>query len=113
MNANQRPEPAAVVRQLSLLMPLVEAIRAQLGGREFAGFRRTEHGEPYIEARTEHGSSLLAYVEDSQYVLYSAAGRYAADPNAAKDAINNVIRRALNDARKEQPQSTTDIKPES
>lgn len=111
MNANQRPDPAAVVRQLSLLMPLAEAIREQLKGREFAGFRRTERGVPYVEVRTEDGSSLLAYLEDGLYALYTAGGRYACDPNGAKDAIYNAIRRALDDARAEKPKPTADIKP--
>ena len=99
MNTSNWPKSADVVRQISLLMPLVEAIRTQLRDRELASLCRTTHGFPYVAARTEHGGILLAFVEDGRYALYSSRCRYACDPKAAKDAIYNVIRRALNDAR--------------
>lgn len=45
---------------LFLLMPLAETIRAQLVGREFAGFRRTEQGAPCIEVRTQSSNRRKA-----------------------------------------------------
>lgn len=80
-------------------MPLLEAIRNHLGAGEYAAFRRTTHGSPYIEARTERGNMVAGVDEDGLYTLDAAGSRYACDPNAGKDAINNAIRRALNDAR--------------
>ena len=85
--------------QSRLLMPLLEAIRNHLAATEYAAFRRTTHGSPYIEARTERGSMIASITEDGLYTLDAAGSRYACDPNGSKDAINNAIRRALNDAR--------------
>lgn len=87
--------------QSRLLMPLLEAIRNHLGAGEYAAFRRTTHGSPYIEARTERGNMTASINEDGLYTLDAAGSRYACDPNAAKAAIYNAIRRALNDAREE------------
>lgn len=87
--------------QARLLMPLLEAIRNHLGAGEYAAFRRTTHGSPYIEARTERGNMIAAVDEDGLYTLDAGGSRYACDPGAPKDAIYNAIRRALNDAREE------------
>lgn len=87
--------------QARLLMPLLEIIRDLLGPGEYAAFRRTTHGSPYIEARTEHGNVIAGVDEDGLYTLDAAGGRYACDPNGTKDAIYNAIRRSLNDARAE------------
>lgn len=87
--------------QARLLMPLLEAIRNHLGAGEYAAFRRTTHGSPYIEARTERGNMIAGVDEAGLYTLDAGGSRYACDPGAAKDAINNAIRRALNDAREE------------
>lgn len=87
--------------QTRLLMPLLETIRSLLGCGEYAAFRRTAHGSPYIEARTERGSVIAGIDEDGLYTLDAAGSRYACDPNGTKDAICNAIRRALNDAREE------------
>lgn len=88
--------------QARLLMPLLEAIRNLLADGEYAAFRRTTHGAPYIEARTERGGNVVAGVdEDGLYALDAAGSRYACDPNAPKESIQNAIRRALNDAREE------------
>lgn len=87
--------------QSRLLMPLLEAIRNHLGAGEYAAFRRTTHGSPYIEARTERGSVIASVDEDGLYALDAAGSRYACDPNGTKGAIYNAIRRALNDAREE------------
>ena len=87
--------------QTRLLMPLLEAIRNHLGAGEYAAFRRTTHGSLCIEARTERGNMIAGVDEDGLYTLDAAGSRYACDPNAAKDAIYNAIRRALNDAREE------------
>ena len=87
--------------QARLLMPLLEQIRNHLAAGEYAAFRRTTHGSPYIEARTERGIMVAQVDEDGLYTLDAAGSRYACDPNAAKDAIHNAIRRALNDAREE------------
>lgn len=87
--------------QARLLMPLLEAIRDSLGCGEYAAFRRTTHGSPYIEARTERGSMIASVTEDGLYALDAAGSRYACAPDGAKDAIYNAIRRALNDAREE------------
>ena len=87
--------------QARLLMPLLEAIRDHLGAGEYAAFRRTTHGSPYIEARTERGNVIAGVDEDGLYALDAAGSRYACDPAAAKDAIHNAIRQALNDARRE------------
>lgn len=87
--------------QTRLLMPLLEAIRNHLGQGEYASFRGGTHGSPYIEARTERGNMVAGVDEDGLYTLDAGGSRYACDPNAAKDAIYNAIRRALNDAREE------------
>lgn len=102
MNTDQQPDPVSVVRQLSLLVPLAEAIRAQLTGKEFAGFRRAEHGQPYIEARTEQGNRILAYLEDDLYTLETADDKVACDPAAVREAIEGAISRILNSARNAQ-----------
>lgn len=87
--------------QTRLLMPLLEAIRSLLGACEYAAFRRTTHGSPYIEARTERGNVIASIDEDGLYALDVAGSRYVCDPNAHKGSIRNAIRRALNDAREE------------
>lgn len=87
--------------QTRLLMPLLEAIRNHLGQGEYASFKSTTHGSPYIEARTERGNMIAGVDEGGLYTLDAAGSRYACDPNAAKDAIHNAIRRALNAAREE------------
>lgn len=87
--------------QARLLVPLLEAIRNHLGVGEYAAFRRTAHGSPYIEARTERGNMVAGVDEDGLYTLDAAGSRYVCDPTAAKDAIYNAIRRALNEAREE------------
>ncbi len=81
-------------------MPPVEAIRAQLVGEEFAGFRRTKQGTPYIEARTEQGNSALAYVEDDLYALETAGNKVACDPITVPGAISGAISRILDSARR-------------
>lgn len=87
--------------QARLLMPLLEAIRSHLGFGEYAAFRRSTYGSPYIEARTERGNMTAGVNEDGLYTFDTAGKRYACDPNAPKDDIYNTIRRALNDAREE------------
>lgn len=87
--------------QARLLMPLLEAIRNHLAAGEYAAFRRTTHGSPYIEARTERGNMTAGIDEDGLYALDAAGSRYVCDPNGTKDAIHNAIRRSLNDARQE------------
>ena len=87
--------------QARLLMPLLEAIRNHLAAGEYAAFRRTTHGSPYIEARTERGNMIASVTEAGLYALDAAGSRYACDPNGTKGAIDNAIRRALNDAREE------------
>lgn len=84
-----------------LLMPLLEAIRSHLAVGEYAAFRRTTHGSPYIEARTDRGNMVAGVDEDGLYTLDAAGSRYACDPNARKESIYNAIRRALNAAREE------------
>lgn len=85
--------------QSRLLLPLLTAIRNHLAATECAAFRRTTHGSPYIEARTERGNVIADVTEDGLYALNTGGSRYVCDPNASQDAINNAIRRALNDAR--------------
>lgn len=85
--------------QSRLLIPLLEAIRNHLAATEYAAFRRTTHGSPCIEARTERDNVIASITEDGLYALDAAGSRYACDPNASQDAINNAVRRALNDAR--------------
>lgn len=87
--------------QTRLLMPLLTTIRDLLGAGEYAAFRRTTHGSPYIEARTERGNMIAAIDEGGFYSLHAAGGGYACDPNAPKGSICNAVRRALNDAREE------------
>lgn len=87
--------------QARLLMPLLEAIRSLLAVGEYAAFRVTTHGAPCIEARTGRGNMVASIDEDGLYALDAAGSRYVCDPNAAKEAIHNAIRRALNDAREE------------
>lgn len=85
--------------QSRLLIPLLEAIRNHLAATEYAAFRRTTHGSPYIEARTERDNVIASITKDGLYALDAAGSRYACDPNASQDAIHNAVRRALNDAR--------------
>lgn len=85
--------------QSRLLLPLLTAIRNHLAATEWAAFRRTAHGSPYIEARTERGAMIASVTGDGMYALDAGGSGYACDPNASQDAINNAIRRALNDAR--------------
>lgn len=87
--------------QSRLLLPLLTVIRDHLAAAEYAAFRRTTHGSPYIEARTERGNVIASITEDGLYALDAAGSRYACDPNGSQDAINNAVRRALNDAREE------------
>ena len=87
--------------QARLLMPLLEAIRNHLAQGEYAAFRRTTHGSPYIEARTERGNMIAGVDEDGLYTLDAGGRRYACDPNGTKEAIRNAVRRALNSAREE------------
>lgn len=87
--------------QARLLMPLLEAIRNHLAAGEYAAFRCTTHGFPYIEARTERDNMIAGVDEDGLYTFDSAGSRYACDPNAPKESICNAIRRALNGAREE------------
>lgn len=88
--------------QCRLLLPLLTAIRDHLAITEYAALRRTTHGSPYIEARTEKGNMIASVTDDGLYTLDAGGSRYACDPNASQDAIGNAIRRALNDAREEQ-----------
>lgn len=101
MNTSQQLSPTSVVRQLSLLMPLAETIRAQLTGKESANLRRTEKGMPYIEARTERGHRVLAYIEDDLYTLETEGDKVACDPFAVREAICGAISRILDSARAE------------
>lgn len=87
--------------QARLLVPLLEAIRNHLTVGEYAAFRATTYGAPYIEARTERGNMVASINEDGLYALDAAGSHYACDPNGTKDAIYNAIRLALNDAREE------------
>ena len=87
--------------QSRLLLPLLAAIRDHLTPTEHAAFRRTTYGSPYIEARTEGDSMIASVDENGLYALDAAGSRYACDPNASRDAINNAIRQALNDARED------------
>lgn len=86
--------------QSRLLLPLLAAIRDHLGVAEYAAFRRTTHGTPYIEARTERDHMIASVDEDGLYALDAGGSRYSCDPDASRDAINNTVRRALNDARR-------------
>ena len=86
--------------QSRLLLPLLTAIRDHLAAAEHAAFRRTSHGSPYIEAHTERNIVIASIDDDGRYALDTAGSRYACDPNGSQDAINNAVRRALNDARR-------------
>lgn len=85
--------------QSRLLLPLLAAIRDHLAVSEYAALHRTTHGSPYIEAHTERDSVIASVTDDGLYALDAGGSRYACDPDGARDAINNAIRRALNDAR--------------
>ena len=85
--------------QSRLLLPLLTTIRDHLAATEYAAFRRTTHGSPYIEARTERDVMTASVTDDGLYALDAGGSRYACDLNAGQDAINNAVRRALNDAR--------------
>lgn len=87
--------------QSRLLLPLLTAIRDHLTVSEYATFERTTHGTPYIKARTEGGDVIASINEDGLYTLNAAGNGYSCDLNASQGAINNAIRRALNDAREE------------
>ena len=87
--------------QSRLLLPLLTIIRNHLGVGEYAAFCRTTHGSPYIEARTERGNVVASVDDDGLYALDAGGSRYSCDPNASQGAINNAVRRALNDAREE------------
>lgn len=87
--------------QSRLLLPLLATIRNHLAATEYAAFRRTTHGSPYIEAHTERSAMIASVTEDGLYALDAGGSKYACDPNASQDAINNTIRKALNDAREE------------
>lgn len=102
MNESKTPEPAGAIYRLSLLMPLAEAIRAQLTGKEFVGLQRTERGMPYLEMRTERGNSLLAYIEDDLYTLETDGDKVSCDPFAVREAIDGAVSRILDSARNEQ-----------
>lgn len=85
--------------QARLLLPLLTTIRDHLAATEYASCRRTTHGSPYIEVRTERGHVVAAIDEDGLYALDAGGSRYGCDPNASQGAINNAVRMALNDAR--------------
>nr|DAR47040.1 MAG TPA: CDI inhibitor [Caudoviricetes sp.] len=87
--------------QARLLLPLLTIIRNHLAAMEHASFRRTAHGAPYIEARTERGNLIASVDKSGLYALDAAGSRHACDPNASQDVIGNAVRRALNDAREE------------
>ena len=87
--------------QARLLVPLLEAIRRHLCYGEYAAFRRTTHGSPYIEVRTERGNMIAGVNEDGLYTLDAAGSRYTCNTNGTKDTVYNTIRQALNDAREE------------
>lgn len=85
--------------QSRLLLPLLTIIRDHLAATEYASFCRTTHGSPYIEARTERSNMIAAVDENGLYALDAGGSRYGCDPDASRDAIDNAVRRALNDAR--------------
>ena len=87
--------------QSRLLLSLLTVIRDHLAATEYAAFRRTTYGSPYIEARTERDSVIASVTDDGLYALDVSGSRYACDPHASQDAINNAVRRALNNAREE------------
>lgn len=86
--------------QTRTLMPLLGRIRQHLAQGEYASFKSTSYGSPYIEARTER-DRMIAYIEDGLVMLEAGQGKYACDPTASEAAVNNAIRRALNAAREE------------
>jgi hypothetical protein len=86
--------------QARLLLPLLEAIRGRLCGGESAFLDATPAGPPYIEAHTKHGSMIVTINVDGLYLFDTAGGLHTCDPHDA-EAIRNVIRRALKDAREE------------
>ena len=87
--------------QSRLLVPLLEAIRKHLCYNEYAAFRRTTHGSPYIEVRTERGSMTAGVNEDGLYTLDAAGSRYTCNVNDTKGTVYDTIRQALNDTREE------------
>lgn len=87
--------------QIRLLLPLLEAIRSLLAPGERAAFGVNIHGFPCIKVTTGRGRVVASIDDDGLYLLDTAGGLYACDPNGTKDAIRNAIRRALNDAREE------------
>lgn len=87
--------------QSRLLLPLLGAIRAHLTATEYAAFRRTTHGSPYIEARTKGGNVIASVDDDGLYALDAAGSRYTCDPNASQGAIDSTALKALSDAREE------------
>lgn len=97
--SDRKEPPLSPSAQSCLLSPLLAAIRAHLAATEYAAFRRTTHGSPYIEARTERDVMIASITEDGLYALDAGGSRYDCDHNASQDVINNTIRRALNDAR--------------
>lgn len=99
---NRKESPMSPLAQSRLLLPLLTAIRNHLAVAEYAAFGRTTHGSPYIEARTAGDSVIASVDEDGLYALDAAGSRYSCDPNASQDAIDNAVRLALNDARREE-----------
>ena len=97
--ANRKEQPMSPLMQSRLLLPLLAAIRDHLAPLEYAAFRRSTHGSLYIEARTERDVVVASVTEDGLYALDVGGSRYACALDASQDAINNAIRRALNDAR--------------
>jgi hypothetical protein len=85
--------------QSRLLLPLLTAVRNHLAAMEYAAFRRTTYGSPYIEVRTERDVMVAWVTEDGLYAFDAGGNRYACDPNANQDTIDDTIRKALNDAR--------------
>ena len=97
--ANRKEPPMSPLTQTRLLLPLLNVIRDHLAATEYAAFRRTTHGSPYIETRTERDIMIASVADDGLYAPDAGGSRYACDPNASRGAINNAVRRALNDAR--------------
>lgn len=86
------------LQQSKLLLPLLTIVRDLLTVGESASFHRTTAGSPYIQAQTER-DVVIFYVEDGLLV-----GEYteplAASPDAHPDAVANMVRRQLNEARR-------------
>lgn len=59
-------------------------------------------GTPRIRAATARGSMIASIDEDGMYMFDTSAGLCTCDPDGSRDAINNTVREALNDAREEQ-----------